>query len=230
MHCTDCKFKSKPFRKLTDEQLNKVDDHRLDLTFKKGEMLCKQGMLLPSIIFIREGFVKLFIEKDGEMVVLGIARPGEFIGIQILFGRPVSPFSVEAMTETKVCLKDISVFKELILDNPKFASGIIETLSGDLAQLYQRMFSLNTKQVNARLSELLLFMSNVMYQSNPFELTISKKEVAGLISTSPENLSRLLSDFKARGIIEGSGQSIKLLDLDELESLCNCDSATVRRF
>lgn len=229
LHCIDCKYKSRPFQKLTDEQLSKVNDHRVDLGFRKGELLVKQGMLSPSIVFIRKGFAKLFIEKDGEMVVLGIARPGEFVGIQSLYGKPISLFSVAAITDMEVCLKDIRVFKDLILENPEFASGIIETLSTDLAQSYKRMFSLNTQQVNGRLAELLVFLCNVLYQSNPFDLTISKKEIAGLISTSPENLSRLLGEFKAKGIIESTGQCIEVLDMDELESLCNCDSMTVKR-
>lgn len=228
MHCIDCTLKSKPFRKLTDEQLNKVDDHRVELTFSKGELLCKQGAFLPSIIFIRKGFAKLFVEKDGEIVVIGIARPGEFIGIQSLFGKPISPFSAEAISDVEVCLKDTRVFKSMILENPEFASGIIETLSGDLARSYQRMFSLNTQQVNGRLAELLLFMSNVLYESNPFDLAISKKEIAGLISTSPENLSRLLSEFKASGIIENTGHSIKILDSGRLEALCSCDALTIQ--
>lgn len=229
MHCIDCKYKSKPFQKLTNEQLSNVNDHRVDLAFRKGELLVKQGMLLPSIIFIRKGFAKLYMEKDGETVVLGIARPGEFVGIQSLYGKPISLFSVAAMTDMEVCLKDIRVFRELLLENSEFASGIIETLSADLAQSYNRMFSLNTQQVNGRLAELLVFMCNVLYESNPFDLTISKKEIAGLISTSPENLSRLLGEFKAKGIIESTGQSIEILNMDELEALCNCDSMTVKR-
>jgi CRP-like cAMP-binding protein len=117
----------------------------------------------------------------------------------------------------------------LILENPEFASGIIETLNVDLAQSYKRMFSLMTKQVSGRFSELLLFMSNVLYQSNPFDLTISKRDLAGMISTSPENLSRLISEFKARGIINSSGQTIEILSVNELESLCNCDSLSTIR-
>jgi hypothetical protein len=49
----------------------------------------------------------------------------------------------------------------------------------------------------------------------------------GLISTSPESISRLISDFKAKGIIQGKGQSIEILNLDELEGICNCESLDI---
>jgi len=86
------------------------------------------------------------------------------------------------------------------------------------------MFSLTTKQIDARFSELLLYMRNVLYASNPFKLTISRKEIAGLISTSPESVSRLISDFKDKGIIAGKGQTIEILDDSKLEGICNCES------
>lgn len=209
--------------------MNRVDERRVELSFKKGELLCKQGMLSSHIIFIRQGFAKLFMEKDGEIGVLGIARPGTFVGAQSIYGEPVYSYSVEAITDTEVCLKDINLFRELILENPKFASSIIATLNADLIQSYKRVFSMQTKQVNSRLSELLIFLSNVLYQSNPFSLTISKREMATLISTSPETLSRLIADFKAQGIIRSSGQTIEILDVNELETLCKCDSLTVNR-
>lgn len=228
LNCLDCKLKSEPFKLLTDQQLQKVDEHRAELSFRKGELLLKQGSLSSHIVYVREGFAKIYCDRSDETVVLGFATPGSFVGIQLLFDQHNLPFSVEALTDMQVCLKDTNVFKELILENPRFASATIETLSNELTQAYQRMFSLTTKQVNARFSEVLLFMRNIMYQSNPFRLTISKKELAGLISTSPENLSRLISEFKEKGLIKSQGQSIEIINERQLESLCMCDVHTMR--
>lgn len=227
MDCRSCNDKSKPFQQLTDEQLDKVDAHRVELSFKKGDLMGKQGMLMTHIIFIREGFAKLYQENDGELVILGIAQPGSFIGIQSLYGKPIMPFSVEAMTDTKVCMKDIAVFRELVLENSGFAKGIIEVLNTNLAQAYNRMHSLTTKQINGRFAELLMYMSTIFYQSNPFSLTISRREMADLISTSPESVSRLISGFKDRRIIDVKGQTIEILDPDKLESMCKCKSLPV---
>jgi len=224
MDCKDCKVKSEAFKKLTDEQLLRVDEHRVELSFKKGELLSKQGMLMSHIIYIRKGFAKLFMEDDGELIILGIAQPGTFVGIQTLYDNSVTPFSVEAMTDMEVCMKDIGVFRELVLENSGFAQGIIEVLNANLIQSYNRMFSLTTKQISGRFSELLFYLRNVLYASNPFKLTISRKELAELVSTSPESISRLLNDFREQGIIKVKGQSIEIIDSDKLESLCKCKS------
>lgn len=204
-----------------------VDDHRLELSFKKGEMLIRQGAPLSHIFFIRHGFVKLYMEDGDDKVILNIAKPGTFLGVQALYGQAVSPFSAVAITDTEVCLKDIAVFRELVMQNPKFSSGVIEVLNDGLLHSYQRMFSLTTKQIDGRLSELLLFMSNVMHDSNPFTLSISRGEIADLISTTPESISRLLSDFKDQGIIKVMGRSIEILDANRLKSICRCESLSV---
>ena len=225
--CKDCKIKSIPFQQLTDEQMSRVDEHRAELTYKKGELLSKQGTLMSHIIYVRKGFVKLYLENDDEITILSIAKPGTFIGVQALYGEPVFPFSAEALSDTEVCLKDINVFRELVVENSEFSRRIIEILNASLIQSYKRMFSLTTKQIDARFSELLLYMRDVLYETNPFKLTISRKEIAGLISTSPESVSRLISDFKERGIIKGKGQTIEIVDASKLADICKCESLAV---
>lgn len=224
MDCKNCQYKSAAFQKLTDEQLFKVDEHRVELSFKKGELLSKQGMLMTQVIYIKKGFAKIYMENAGEMVVIGIAQPGTFVGIQALYGNPVFPFSVEAMTDTEVCMKDINVFKELILENSEFAQGIIEVLNANLMQSYNRIFTLTTKQIGARFSELLFYMRNVLYEANPFKMTISRRELAELVSTTPESISRMLHELKDKGIIKVDGQTIEILDSEQLESMCMCQS------
>jgi len=230
INCIDCKLKSQPFQQLSEEQMHRVDERRSELSFKKGELLNKQGMFMTHIIFVRKGFVKLYLENDDGKTILGIAKPGSFIGLQALYGEPVFPFSAEAITDAEVCMKDINIFRELVLENPKFARGIIEILNVDLIQAYNRMSSLSTKQVNSRFAELLLFLRNVLYQANPFLLTISNKEIANLISTSPESVSRLISDFKDQGIITSKGKTMEIMDLHKLETLGKCKSLYTAKF
>jgi len=57
--CKDCKIKSKPFQQLTNEQMHRVDEARAELTYKKGELLSKQGTLMSHIIYIRKGFWRM---------------------------------------------------------------------------------------------------------------------------------------------------------------------------
>jgi len=225
--CKDCKVKSVPFQQLTEEQMHRVDERRAELTYKKGELLSKQGMLMSHVIFIRKGFVKLYLENEGEVTIISIAKPGTFIGVQALYGEQVFPFSAEALTDAEVCLKDIGVFRDLVMENAGFAQKVIEILNANLVQSYKRMFSLTTRHIDARFAELLFYLRNVLYESNPFKLTISRKEIAGLISTSPESVSRLISDFKEQGIISGKGHTLEIMDDKKLMKICKCESLPI---
>lgn len=216
MDCLNCSFKSEPFQQLTNEQLLKVNEHRAELSFKPGELMSKQGMLMSHIIYIKKGFAKLYQENDGELTILSIAEPGRFIGVQALFGKSVMPFSVEAITDAEVCMKDIHVFRELVLENPEFTKGIIELLNAELCRSYKRLIYLTKSQMHSRFSELLLYMQTTLYGSNPFTLTISRKDMADLISTTPESISRLIHEYKQLGLIKSKGHIMEILDADKL--------------
>ncbi|MEN8248466.1 MAG: Crp/Fnr family transcriptional regulator [Bacteroidota bacterium] len=213
---------SEPFKKLTEAQMNRVDDHRTELIFKKGELLAKQGMFMSNVIYIRKGFVKVFQESDDHVTILRIARPGQFVGVQALYGEDVFPFSAEALTDVEVCLKDINVFRDLVIENSEFAKGIIETLNNNLLHAFDRMYSLTQKQINGRFAELLLFMSNTLYDANPFQLTISRKDMADMIATSPESISRLMTEFKEQELIKTKGHQVEILDSLRLDTICKC--------
>lgn len=219
MDCQTCTYKSEAFKQLTCEQMLTVSEQHTELAFKHGELLSKQGMLMSHVIYVLDGFVKLYTEEDDEVTALGIAKPGTYIGIQMIYGRTVTPFSVEAMTDVRVCMIGIDVFREMIIENAGFARGIIEMLNDELTRAYGRIYSLTQKHVNARFVELLLYLKNFVYRCNPFYLTISRKEIADLISTSPETVSRLLGEFKKDDLIEVNGHTIKLTDIRRLKAI-----------
>lgn len=218
-NCVDCKCKSGPFQRLSNDQMVKVDRNRTELTYKKGEILCKQGTFVSSLIFVRRGFVKVFLDNGDDPTILSVVKAGSFIGLQSLYGENIFHYSAEAMTDTEICLTDINVFRELILENSNFAKGIIEVLNSDLIKSYSRLFSLTQKHINGRFAELLLFMSDTLYAENPFKLTISRKDMADLISTSPESVSRLMSEFKEQGIITAKGHILEILDKRRIETI-----------
>ncbi len=219
MDCLDCKFKSEAFKQLTPAQLLRIDEHRTELSFKQGELLSKQGMLISQIIYVTKGFAKLYLEHDNEITTIALAKPGTFIGIQTLYGQTTSAFSVEALTDVEVCMKDITVFREMVLENPGFARGIIELLNTELTQSYKRTLSLTKKHINARFSEMLFYLSDILYQSNPFDLALSRRDLADLIATTPESISRLIKEFKKQGLIEVKGHSLKIIDRKKLKAV-----------
>ena len=63
----------------------------------------------------------------------------------------------------------------------------------------------------------LLYFSNEIYHSRIFELPVSRKEIADLISMSSANVIRTFSEFRRDGIIRANGRTIEITDMNKLE-------------
>lgn len=70
-----------------------------------------------------------------------------------------------------------------------------------------------------RLAHALFYLKDQVYVSNPFNLNLTKSELASLIGTSRESVSRLLREFHDAGIIEMNKNVIKILDEEKLEEI-----------
>ena len=217
--CYKCSCMSGPFKTLTKEQMAKVDENRTELTYAKGEIICKQGAFISNMLFIKEGLVKFYLETKPNPTVISVEKNGYFIGLQSLFEQNVFQYSVEALEDTEVCLVDLKVFEELVHENAGFGAGIIKYINYDMIKLYDRLQSLSQKQIHGRFAEFLLYLKNNIYEQNPFELSISKKDMADIISTSNESVSRMCTQLKNEGIIEEKGRVIHVLDEEKLEQI-----------
>lgn len=219
VECLNCSCMSGPFKALTPEQMKRVDDHRTEITYRKGETICKQGSFVSNMLFIKKGFAKIYLENNDHPTILSIQNDGYFIGLQSLFNENVFHYSAEAIEDTDLCLVDINVFRGLIHENPLFGARLIEYINTDVIQTYNRFHSFTQKQIHGRFAELLLYLQDEIYESNPFSLTISKKDMAEIISTSNESVSRLFSELKNEGILSESGKQITVMDRDRLQQI-----------
>lgn len=218
--CTFCPFMSGAFKTLSDEELGRVDRHRTEITYKKGELICKQGTFISNTIYIKSGLVKIFLEGNEKSTIISIEKKGYFIGIPSIFGEGVFHYNAEALTDVEVCQVDINVYREMINKNAKFASKILEMANEDIVSSYNRITSLTQKQIHGRFAELILSLKNRIYEKNPFDLTITRKDMADIIHTSPESISRLMKEFREDKILNCDNHSVEIINEDKLKGIC----------
>ena len=219
VECYNCSCMSGPFKALTKEQMNRVDGHRTEITYRKGETICKQGSFISNMLFVKKGLVKIYLENGSHPTILSVENDGYFIGLQSLFNENIFHYSVEALEETELCLVDINVFRDLIRENAEFGARLIEYINNDVVKTYNRFHTHTQKQIHGRFAELLLYLKNDIYEQNPFSLSITKKDMADIISTSNESISRLCSELKNEGIINEKGRVVTILDEEKLEQI-----------
>jgi CRP/FNR family transcriptional regulator len=205
--------------KLEPDDLQKLGASCVEVDFKKGDIIFKQNALSSNVIYIREGLVKVHIEGPEREQILKIAKGPTYLGIPTTFGDKVNHYSASAITPTSVCFIDINVFKEFITQNGQFAYEIILELCKNELQHFSRCVNLVQKQIHGRLAGTLLFFADSIFNSNSFEMPFNQSEMADLIYTSRETVSRLLSELNKENIIEMKGRKIKLVDIEKLKEI-----------
>ncbi len=210
--CQNCFLNKAYCNALSNSELAKMNKLRVDLSYKRGESICKQGSFASSIICIHSGLVKVHKKNDNASFTLLLKKQGEVIGLQALFNEGIYHSSAEALTDTNTCSIDLPIFQQLLLENPKFSVEVIKSINEELMEVFDRLFSLSTKHVHGRLAEFLLYLKNNVYKSNPFYLTLSKTDMAEILGTSKESMSRLFKELKNDKIIEEFEHSIKIIN------------------
>ncbi len=217
--CVECQCMSAPFKKLNGDELIQINKNRVEVTFKKGETIIKQGALAGHIAYIKKGLVKVCREHSNEELVLALESRGKLLGLHALYNQNVYNYSVYACEDISVCLHDINSIQSFIKTNCDFNSEILRHLSDEILFSHERMESLTLKQLHGRFADILLCLSLRIYKRKSFKIPLSKKDLAGITSMSQESLSRVVKDFIKDKIIEYKGNHITIFDYEKVRHL-----------
>lgn len=219
-NCVDCTKKSSCFNQLNKADHKFIEDNRLELNFKAGEVIVKQGSFASNIMFIYDGLVKTYLETaDGSHVILDVLPPGEMIGLSTLFCDKAFNQSASAIEDSTICSINIKIFEEYTKSNGEFAVALINMLNCNLNQSNQRFLSKTHKQLNGKFADTILFLSEKVYKSSSFKLSMMRKDLAELAGMSAESLTRVLTKFKNEKIIKVDGKNYEILNMDQLKHI-----------
>ena len=126
------------------------------------------------------------------------------------------PANAEAITATRVLFFPRAAFLELISANPSLAMKMLAVLSMRLRQFTIQVENLSLKEVPGRLASYLIVLSEEQQNEEEVTLPISKGQLASLLGTIPETLSRIFAKMSTQGLITVQGRRIRLLDLPGL--------------
>jgi CRP/FNR family transcriptional regulator, polysaccharide utilization system transcription regulator len=218
--CTPFVYELSWLELLTDEEKELINSSSVVVNYKKGEMICKQGSFASHIMYLEKGLVKIYLEGNPKDLILTITPQENLMGLQAIYeGNSTFLYSISTYTDAKVQLINIQTFKHILEQNALFAYRIINILNENTSQSYGRFFSLTHKQLHGRLADILLCLSRKIFNSDSFDLPLTRSDLSDLTSMSTESVIRIMKDFKDDGIIDINNKSITLLDLPRLDSI-----------
>jgi len=208
------------FSDLPESQLNEVCRIAVDRFFHRKETVFSEGDDGNGFFIVASGTVKVYkVSPDGKEQILHIFGPGEPVGeVPVFTGQPF-PASAEALVKSHLLFFPRKAFVDLISENPFLSLNMLAVLSERLRQFTVQIENLSLKEVPGRLSTYLLYLSEEQENKESLSLNISKGQLASLLGTIPETLSRIFAKMSDQNLIDVNGRHIKLLDRMGLEIL-----------
>ena len=208
------------FKGLPDSQLQALQNIAVERRCQPGEVIFQEGDAGIGFFIVAGGKIKIFkVSSEGKEHILHIFGSGEPIGeVPVFTGQPF-PAHAEALTASRLLFFQRQAFVDLIAANTALALNMLAILSRRLRQFTVQIENLSLKEVPGRLASYLLYLAR--QQGNPAEvsLAMSKGQLASLLGTIPETLSRIFARMSGQDLIAVAGRRIRLLDIEGLEDL-----------
>lgn len=201
------------FGDLSELQLAELARIAGDRRFSKGESIFREGEAGVGFYIVALGKVKIFKSSpEGKEQILHIFGPGEPFGeVAVFHGLPY-PASAEAMSEAELYFFPRAEFVALLEKNTSLALNMLAVLAMRLRRFATQIEHLSLKEVPGRLAMYLLYMAEEQNSGDQVLLDIPKGQLANLLGTSPETLSRIFQKMSEEGLIQVDGRRIVLLN------------------
>ena len=197
---------------------------KLDSLHGRGSVLFAEGEPARGIYMLRTGRATVSISSsEGRVVILRMAHAGDVLGLNAVLRNCAYEATVKTLEPSRVNF--ISRAELTVLENSDTgAAAVIKLLSRELAQLTDRARSLLLPQTaRARLAQLLLQWSKEpqeeVSRSRVIDKVFTHEEVAQMIGSSRETVTRLLASFSRGEIIRVTSDSILIRDRVALEEI-----------
>jgi CRP/FNR family transcriptional regulator len=208
------------FQGLPRKQLLELAELAEKRAFDRGESIFAEGDEGTGFYVVLSGQVRVFkLSPEGREQVLHIFGPGEPFGEVPVFAGEHFPAHAEALQKSRLLFFSRRSFIDLIEKEPGLAMNMLAVLSRRLRQFTRLIEDLSLKEVPGRLAAYLLYASEGSGKGDLLELDISKAQLASILGTIPETLSRILAKMSQSEMIEVKGRTIRIRDREALEEL-----------
>ena len=211
------------FSLLTEEELNLIDDIASEAEYKKGEYIFFEGDSGDKFFIIKNGQVKLTkMIKNGDEQILNIFSSHDIIAEIVAFDKGNYPASAVTMTDTEMIVFDQSELENLILKHPSIGVKLLREMSHRLRRAQENVRDLALKDSSARVAGLLIFLAEKYGKKKKdktiLDISLTQQELASMIGSSRETVSRVLGKFENESLIKTSRKKIIIYKLNEIKN------------
>ncbi|MDP6832792.1 MAG: Crp/Fnr family transcriptional regulator [Alphaproteobacteria bacterium] len=206
----------------SDAELTLLDQVKAPKIMEAGTALFHQGDECGGIYCLNSGLVGIRrLDAAGNSTLLRLAGPGETIGYQSFLLGTAHRATAEIMMPSTVCFIRRQTVRGLLEQNPNLGLRFLRHNVKDAAEFEERHFETISFTVRSRFLNLLMVLYERFGSLNEdgepvLDLPLSRQDIAALIGSTPETVSRSISKVQDEGLARFKGRKVLLQDIDEL--------------
>jgi CRP-like cAMP-binding protein len=195
-------------------------------TFRRGTYLCHQGDDADDVFFLVSGRVEVSsVSPTGSRVLHATVDIPQFIGELGVLGELPRSADLLALDDSEIWTLDGSRFVDLVAGEPAAARQMLAALARQVHEHQAFSDDLLFLDLKGRVAKRLLQMGTSTLTELPADGTeiarITHADLASLCGGSRENVSRILSDFQKRGLVERAGNRFVLRKVSGLAKIAD---------
>ena len=224
--CLTCPVRhDRLFCDIPDAAIKHLDAIKGTAFYPKGAFLCLEGQMPRGIFVLCNGRAKITASNaDGKTIILGFASPGEVLGLSAVVSEKPYEITVETMEATQANFIARSDFLEFMKKFPEVGMRVAQQLTHTCQAAFAEIRSLGlSHSVPERFARLLLQWAETPSFSRKdanghtvLKVVSTQEEIAQMIGTSRETVSRIISDYKKGGVLRVKGVSWTIPDLESI--------------
>ncbi|MBI3445222.1 MAG: Crp/Fnr family transcriptional regulator [Magnetospirillum sp.] len=192
------------------------------LSLAKGKNLYHQGDRVAGAYSLSTGMVALErVDEDGDLVILKILQPGAFFPCANLLGDGIHESAARALTDITACFVPADRLNAALHDDPSVSLALLKLSSAEIRENEAAIFRLCSTDLPDRVLSALAMLAQEMGERSPngdlcLTLPMSWRDLAAMVGTGPEVISRLLRRLADAGRLSFQGRHVTLHDVDTL--------------
>jgi CRP-like cAMP-binding protein len=212
------------FAELPREALDDILSHAKPLRLRKGEAAFRQGEIAGRFFCLLHGRLRVTrINAQGQQMIARFIAPGEMFGVAMAIGIENYPATATAAVESLALAWPNAVWMELSARYPSVTAKVMRTLGARLQQTQDRVLDLSTQHVEQRIASAVLQLARqagrATGQGLLIDFPLSRQDLAEMTGATLHTVSRTLSAWEERGVVELARQKVMVRDVEALQAL-----------
>jgi CRP/FNR family transcriptional regulator len=224
-NCLTCPVRGEHlFCNLSVQAGQRLNEIKSTAVYPKSAMLFIEGQQPRGVFVLCTGKVKLSTtSRDGKTIITKISEPGDILGLNAVVSNRPYEVTAEMMEPGQANFIPRDSLMHLLKDFPEASMKVAQQLSRNYYSAYEEIRTLGLAvSPSEKFAKLLLAWSSKSAAedgSAQVKLTLTHEEVAEMIGTTRETVSRLFSEFKKKQLMQLKGATLVIRSRPALEKI-----------